>query len=72
MADINIELGWLNKTIKKIELGVLQAENVDLISARNTVARIEEVIESDKKTLDSLKAKRIRLLAELEEAKKNG
>jgi hypothetical protein len=63
------ELKWLNETIKKIERGLLQAENVDLPESRRTVLRIEEIVASDKKKLDELKAKRIRLLAVIEEKK---
>jgi hypothetical protein len=50
----------------------LQAENVDLPETKRTVIRIEEIIAADKKKLDELKAKRIRLLAVMDEKKKAG
>jgi hypothetical protein len=70
--DAKTELDWINKTIAKIEQGILQAENIDLDTARRTVVRIQEVIENDKRILEALKAKRIRLLAQMDEEKKSG
>jgi hypothetical protein len=65
--DPREEMKWLDKRISEIQKGLLQAKNVALPLARNTITDLEEAIKDDEKVLEELRARRIRIAAFLEE-----
>jgi len=69
-VDSRIELKWVEKRIQDIQKGLLHAENVGLPEAEKLLVDLKTAIEHDKKLLTELRAKRIRLSAQLDEEKK--
>jgi hypothetical protein len=68
--DPKLELKWIEKRIQDIQKGLLHAENVGFPEAERLLVDMKTAIERDKKLLTELRAKKIRLGAQLEEEKK--
>jgi F0F1-type ATP synthase membrane subunit b/b' len=68
--DPRIEVKWIEKRIQDIQKGLLHAENVGLPEAEKLLADMKAVIDRDKKALSELRARKIRLGAQIEEEKK--
>jgi F0F1-type ATP synthase membrane subunit b/b' len=69
-VDPKIELKWIEKRIQDIQKGLLHAENVGLTEAEMLLADMKAAIEKDKRLLSELRAKKIRIGAQLDEEKK--
>lgn len=70
VIDPKMEIEWIDKRVKDIQKGLLHAENVGIQQAEKLVKDIKDAVEHDKKAMEELRARRIRLAAQLEEEAK--
>jgi len=68
--DPKLEIKWIEKRVADIQKGLLHIENVGLPQAVKLVDDLKKAIDQDKKLLEELRARRIRLSAQLEEETK--
>jgi len=68
--DPKLEIKWIDKRVEDIQKGLLHAEGVGLPQAEKLVIDLKSMIDKDKKLLSDLRAKRIRIVAQMEEEAK--
>jgi hypothetical protein len=67
--DETVELKFLDAKIVQIQKDLLDMENNSLPETEQLIQNLKDAIARKKKTLDDFRVRRIRLAAEIEEAK---